>query len=83
MSDRERQMPGSVLVERTTRPPSSERARPDGKYAVPARSLDVCLANDGPFIDVENTSGRRRYELAPLDNLDETGAHWRSSRRSR
>jgi hypothetical protein len=40
------------MVARTTRHPSSERA--DGSANRPsARSLDVCLDNDGPFIDVE------------------------------
>ena len=40
------------MVERTTRHTSSERARPDSQWAVPARSLDVCLDSDGPFIDL-------------------------------
>jgi hypothetical protein len=41
------------MVDRTTRHTAPDRARTDGAYAVHARSVAVCLDNDGPFIDVE------------------------------
>jgi hypothetical protein len=39
-----------------TRHTSIDRARTDGACAVRARSLNVCLDNDGPFIDVGTTA---------------------------
>ena len=57
------------MVDRTTRHTSPNRAPTDGSYAVDARSVDVCLDDDGPFIDDETTQnhlftarGRRRDE---------------------
>lgn len=53
MFERVRQRLGHAMVDRTTRHTSPDRTRTDGSYAVHARSVDVCLDNDGPFIDVE------------------------------
>jgi hypothetical protein len=51
MFERVRQRLGHAMVDRTTRHTAIDRARTDGGEAVRARSLAVCLDNDGPFID--------------------------------
>ncbi len=86
MAERDVSVPEPALVERTTRRPSRDRARPDGFSASRARSLEVCLNHDGPFIDAcssEQTPRRGRAGEATCPARHDGSRHRRPRLKTR